>query len=435
MKRIIAALLFTSPVFAQSPKFVTSDIDRFWKAYDKIRSVKDSAQQYQYLNDIYLSKATPGLTALMQEREYTAQSYIEAINSYPLFWNSVRANTYKSGTFAKDIEKEIVKFKQLYPALRPAAMYFTIGAMRTGGTTLGNLVLIGAEMAMTDQHTVTSEFPSPMKEGRRAFFNTNPIKDFVLLNVHEYVHTQQVAAVNNLLSYVVREGIAEFVSVKVTGKPSATPAVPYGQSHAEAVRRKFEQQLFSIHAIRYWLWSDAPNEFNTRDLGYYVGYAMAEKYYNKARDKKKAIKEMIELDFNSEDALGHYVDSTGYLSGTLSQLYTGFEASRPYVTGIREFTNNSSEVNPALTTITLTFSGKMDTRYRSTGFGPLGQEHAPKVAAISQAEDGLSVTYTVKLEPGKHYQLTLENGYRSVDAIQMKPYMIDFVTQKHTGLR
>ena len=70
----------------------------------------------------------------------------------------------------------------------------------------------------------------------------------------------------------------------------------------------------------------------------------------------------------------------------------------------------------------------MDIKIKSTGFGKLGKNHFPKLVAIDFTDDGLSVTYKIKLDANKRYQILLENGYRTEDGIPLKPYLIDFTT-------
>ena len=36
--------------------------------------------------------------------------------------------------------------------------------------------------------------------------------------------------------------------------------------------------MFNVTKGNQWPWSDAPNDFNVRDLGYYIGYALCERY-------------------------------------------------------------------------------------------------------------------------------------------------------------
>src|SRR5215203_2225724 len=234
MTKLLASLIFIQLfTYCQAqqrhPKAViTTDINNFWAAYDKITSTQDSALQYKYLDSLYLQKGTAGLKALMQARNYSPKDYITAINSYPKFWASIRKNTLKASAFIPELETGVRKFRKVYPNLKPAQIYFTIGALRTNGTTIDSLVLIGSEFTMADKHTISTEFPEEVKTSRQAFFYSNPIKNLVLLNIHEYVHTQQKPMVHNLLSEVIYEGIAEFVSVKVMGVTSAAPAIEYG---------------------------------------------------------------------------------------------------------------------------------------------------------------------------------------------------------------
>ena len=145
-----------------TPKIITSDIDHFWTAYDKITGTEDTIAQLRYLQELFLDKGSPGLEGIMRARNYTPQEYLQAIRDYPLFWASVRENTFKAKTMAGKLKTAVDKLKALYPDLRPADIYFTIGALRTNGTVMNSMLLIGTELAMADQNTVGSEFPESM---------------------------------------------------------------------------------------------------------------------------------------------------------------------------------------------------------------------------------------------------------------------------------
>ncbi|MFV0164299.1 hypothetical protein OBK04_11685 [Empedobacter falsenii] len=179
LSSVTAYFFFSFSVNAQ--KVFTSDVDNFWIAYDKIAQTKDSVLQYKYLNDEYLSKGTEDLKLIRETRNYTEKDYINAINSYPKFWNSVRKNTLKSKNISKDLNKGIKKLRLIYPELKPANIYFTIGALRTNGTIKDKSVLIGSELAMTDKNTVTDEFPKNLRNARRVYFDSEPINDLVSL--------------------------------------------------------------------------------------------------------------------------------------------------------------------------------------------------------------------------------------------------------------
>lgn len=434
MRSILLSLLLTlssAPVFSQAaqPAFVTTDIDHFWEAYDQITATKDTVRQYELLNRLYIEKGSPGLRALMEVRDYTPKSYLDAIRQYPRFWQSVRPNTRKAAGLAREIDAEIAKLKQLYPALKPAPVYFTIGALRTGGTTQNGMVLIGSEIALADQNTVTTEFPKNIAEARSRYFVTNPIHDVVLLNVHEYVHTQQKPIVHNLLSEVLYEGVAEFVSVTATGKPSSTPAVAFGKANTARVMARFEYDMFRSNKQGQWLWSDQPNTFQVRDLGYYVGYAICEWHYQHAKDKQLAIREMIELDYENEAQVEKFVDDTKLFSQPLSALYRAFEQQRPRVVGIRQFPNGSQQVDPRLTQLTIEFSTPMDANARGFELGPLGEDAALRISKfIGFSEDGKSATFEVALQPNRRYQLVPSYRFRTEDGLPLGTYLIDFRT-------
>jgi len=413
----------------QSENIVTIDIANFWEAYDKITSTQDSVLQHKYLDSLYFQKGTVGLEGIRQARNYTAEDYINAINDYPKFWNSVRKNTLKADTYRQDIQDGIEKLQQLYPASEPRNIYFTIGAMRTGGTYLDSLVLIGSEMAMADKNTIASELSEGSRQGREAYFKQNPIDDVVFLVIQEYVHTQQNAFVHNLLSYCIHEGVGDFVANIALSIEPKVPAIAYGKQN-EAVREKFEKEMFYGNNVYQWLWSDAPNEFGVRDLGYYIGYQICENYYDQSEDKKEAIKTMIELDYENESQIEDFVHKSNFFSASLDELYQDFESRRPTVLGIKQFENNSQNVNPKVKQITVEFSRPLNGYNTGVDFGDLGRDAFPKndINGRFWSEDNTSWTIPVDLEPNKTYQLLISNNFRTEESIPLKPYLIEFKT-------
>ncbi len=438
MKNIVLPLLLIVSLLGCDKKkdtsaqhIVTTDIDNFWDAYDKITTTQDSILQYKYIDSLYIQKGTLGLKSIMEARNYTQEDYINAINKYPEFWSSIRENTLKTTNYVSELNEGIEKMRGIYPELKPAKMYFTIGALRTNGTTVDNLVLIGSELAMADKNTIASEFKGNNSVGRRKYFNSNPIDDLVLLNIHEYVHTQQNEQVDNLLSYSLREGIAEFVSTTAMHVPSATPAINYGKRN-DNVKKKFEEEMFFGNNIHHWLWSDFQNEFNTRDLGYYIGYSIAEIHYNKAENKQEVIKEMIELDYTNETQIENFVDGTHFFSMSLEKLYQDYEKRRPTVVGIKPFDNFNKNVDVKINSITIEFSESMNQEFRNFDFGPLGKEALIRIKkVIGYSEDGKSITFEIEdLKPNKHYQLTIGSGFRNLKNVPLKAYLVDFKTSK-----
>ncbi len=408
---------------------ITSDIDNFWKAYDKVTATQDSVLQYKYLDSLFFQKGSMGLKGIRQARNYTPEDYINAINNYPKFWRSIRENTLKASKISSELENGIKKLKAIYPDLKPAKIYFTIGAFRTGGTTMDSLVLIGSEISMADSTTETSEFRESLSH-LESHFATNPNKHLVFLNVHEYVHTQQNPRVFNILSLTLYEGVAEFVASTALEKKSPNPQIEFGKKNAERIREVFETEMFYPNNLYKWLDGNAPNEFGMRDLGYYVGYQICENYYNQSGNKTDAIKTMIELDYTNESEVEAFIKKSMYFSKPLDSLYQSFEQKRPSVIGIKQFANKSQNVSPTTKEITIIFSEPLNGHNTGVDFGELGQDAFPKndINGRYWSDGNTAWTIPVDLEPNKDYQIFISNNFRSQESIPLKPYLIEFRT-------
>lgn len=425
-----AFLCLTIQLSAQSQgavNIVTEDIANFWTAYDKVRSTQDSALQLKYLQTYYLDKGTPGLSGIIRARRYSAEEYISAVNKYPRFWNSVRKNTQEVSTYAQRIQEGINGFKALYPDYKDAKVYFEIGVFRTPGTTIDGMVLIGAEMAMTNENTDVSEFP-PALDYFKNYTKLNPVDDLAFLNIHEFVHTQQNAPwAYDLLSQSLFEGSAEFIAELASGQPSIQPAIAYGTQNDIEVKEAFIKEMFSPHYYN-WIWNSANNKFNTRDLGYYVGYAISKKYYEQSRDKKLALKKLIELDYTKPRRIEEFVEATGYFVQPIKSYKEAYEASRPRITSIIGIDQNHQTVDPNLSSFTITFSEEMDKRFMGTLLGELGEEGFPEITKVTFAEDGKSANYQVKLVAETAYELVFGDNFRNRRAIPLKPMTLKFKT-------
>jgi hypothetical protein len=407
---------------------ITADIDNFWIAYDSIVLTSDSTAQMQYLQTLYLDKGTPGLSAIMAARNYTPEEYLLAINAYPKFWKSIRPNMEKVKNIGTQINQGIEQLRAVYPDLKPAKVYFTVGVFRTGGTTMDSLVLIGSEVSMTNNATITAEFPKEMTHLKNHFAN-NPMSDIVFLNVHEFVHTQQKTALEaNLLTQCLREGVAEFIAEKATKQTSKAPAIIYGNTNKSRVKQQFLKEMFNNY-YRYWLWSNYENQFNTRDLGYFLGYDMAKHYYNKMENKQAAIKTLIELDYTNDKTVEEFIDKMTYFNKSIAKLKTSYQENRPMVTNIIEFENGSKNINPNIKRVTIEFSTKMDTRFRGFELGDLGEQNVMRVEnIIGWSNDDKAFTFEVNLEYNKHYQLVLSHSFSSIEGVELEDYLIDFWT-------
>lgn len=309
----VAGLLAAPAAVAQAGLVEASDLTRFWIAYDAIRASTDPAEQRRILLRDYIEPGTPGLQAFMQAKGYTPECYLEAIQRYPKFWDSVRAGTLALAGKTADAPQRIETLRALYPPLRPATIYFAIGCLNSSGTTLGDKVLIGAELAGGGPGTDVSE----MAEARRAnlgrYFASRPGDGLPLLLVHEYVHTQQKGPGPTLLAQAVYEGAADFVAERVAGQLPPLDYASYGPRHEARLKRDFRAEMYDAGYDK-WLYNAPDPRYGVRDLGYYMGYAIVRDYYARAADPQRALREIVELDCTDQAAVDAFVRRSGFYS-------------------------------------------------------------------------------------------------------------------------
>lgn len=302
----------SAPIPAAAPQVETDDIGRFWATFDAINAAPDRAAKLALIQEMYIDKGTPGLHALMAARRYTAEQYVDAIANYPKFWTSIRPLTHRAHDMAGPLAANLAKFRKLYPELRPASVTYAVGVLRTGGTTMGNQVLIGAEIALADETVDVSELPEPMRARLGTFFGTRPYLNNAQNNLHEYVHTQQRDSGDTLAQRVAYEGVAEFVAELVTSKKPPLELYRYGPAHRDEVRARFRAEMDGTDWGN-WLYNSARNPFGVSDMGYFAGYEIARGYYARATNKRRAVKEMIELRYDDPAAVKAYIARSGYL--------------------------------------------------------------------------------------------------------------------------
>lgn len=308
----LVAQAAASPAKTAVPGIVSDDVTRFWNAYDRVRGVADPAQRARLIRDLYFVPGSPGLKAFLEVKGCTAEKYADLLQRYPRFWDSVRPRSLSAATRTLALVPELQKFRALYPGMRPASIYFVVGCMTSGGTTQGDKVLIGSELALGDPDVDVSELPERTRRWLQTYFATRPADGLVLLNVHEYVHTQQHGPGPTLLAQALYEGAADFVAERVAGKLPPLAYVSYGPAHLDDIKARFALDM-DKQDYAGWLYNSADdNPFGVGDLGYFVGYAICRAYYERAADKREALRRIIELDYTDAAAARAFLDASGF---------------------------------------------------------------------------------------------------------------------------
>jgi uncharacterized protein YjaZ len=184
------------------------------------------------------------------------------------------------------LNKYLAGSKKFTPNFKPFKVCFAIGIKNTGGTTSSNYVMIGTEVTTS-------------MEGRASPSDKEIIERIKGIVAHECVHTQQKPYADpkaikcRLLDQSLREGTCDFIGELVSGNKKNKGT--YGDQHEGELWTQFKNELCNEN-IGNWLYNGNVVKDKPRDLGYYIGYKIAESYYDNAPDKKQAIVDIIEMD-------------------------------------------------------------------------------------------------------------------------------------------
>lgn len=277
----------------------TLDIDHFWQAFDNLKNCKTHLDSVESFQTLYLDRATNGLLDFMRIRNLTAEKFVTAVSRYPKFYNSVRKNTYEVKKAVPLINNIYSKFSKIYSNFKPFKVCFAIGVLSSGGTVSNNFVLIGTEIGTSTEDVDLSEFKNNalskvLASGKNV---VQKIKDIV---AHECVHTQQSPTLDknaigcNLLYIVLREGIADYIGEMLAGGQINEVAHKYGDKHEKELWAEFKAEMCKDDT-KDWLYNYSDSKDRPADLGYYIGYKIAQSYYQNATDKKKAIADIIQM--------------------------------------------------------------------------------------------------------------------------------------------
>jgi len=69
----------------------------------------------------------------------------------------------------------------------------------------------------------------------------------------------------------------------------------YGEKHENELWKEFKSDMDKNKSVDETDWFYNYNLDRPADLGYYIGYKIVKSYYENQKDKKKAIKEIIEM--------------------------------------------------------------------------------------------------------------------------------------------
>jgi hypothetical protein len=270
-------------------EFVTSDIARFWTAFDSSQIYPQRSKEFY--DKLYFGQGTVGLKTFKTVSIKNTGNLVTATEKDKLYYESIRENTLQVAKLTQALHKYLYKFKQLYPASMFPNVYFLMGDLNSGGKSEKDGLLIGCDVNCADSASNFTNIYPPFIKTLKAL----TIKHIPSMVVHELVHYQQSYADSNtnVLGYAIKEGSADFICKLITGKAINEVTFKYGEAHEKNLWDEFKKDMRGDD-INKWLYNRATEE-RPNDLGYYIGYKITESYYLHSKNKKAAINEILNI--------------------------------------------------------------------------------------------------------------------------------------------
>jgi hypothetical protein len=283
----------------ETVKFVTSDIGNFWRAYDLAAKETEKAKRVAIFQTEYLDKGSAGLKDFVRLRIKSAENLVNTIDQMPKYYASIRPQTLEVQSMEKRMRAAFKKFHSIYPKAVFPDVYFLIGVTNSGGTTGPSGLLIGTEMYGKTPNSPIDELRSWL----RAVLST--VDNVPAIVAHESCHYNQnyntAADQRHLLGKALQEGACDTIGELISGRNINEHLKIYGRTHDAEIWRDFEADMYKPDFSK-WVYNATTAKDRPADLGYYVGYLITQAYYRNAKDKRKAVHDIL----NIQDARAFY---------------------------------------------------------------------------------------------------------------------------------
>lgn len=262
-----------------SAVFVTSDITNFWMTYDKF--YQDTTQNP--FGAGYIDVGSRGVLGFLEYRIRDKEHLRSVAINKKFAYDNVRENSFRMVEKEKQCRSIFYAMKYWYPKAVFPPVYFVIGAFNSGGTVSDDGLIIGMEMQQN-------------------------VDNVPYIVAHELIHFQQNETHNpTLLMQSIHEGAADFLGELICGYGTNKTAVEYGNAYKDRLCREFVSKMDNFDFTD-WLYGVSGKDDRPNDLGYWIGYEITKAYFNKQKDKKRAIARIIKIeDYPS------FLKESGYL--------------------------------------------------------------------------------------------------------------------------
>ncbi len=285
-------LKFIKPTYTTDPdqlKVIDTDVRNFWKAYDLVQ--KNPLKAEKIYTDEYLNKGTMALQFYYLNKIKSIENFVYMHNLRKNYYASIKANTLKAGQLKSTYQKSFVNLKKIYPQAIFPPVYFVVGKLNSAGTVSSEGLILGIDQACMSASADTTELSNWEKA------NISTFQNLPHTVAHELIHFQQngMASDTTLLKAAIVEGMGDFIGELISGKSANENLLTYGKGREKEIWADFKKEMFLNRAYNWIANGEQKTANKPSDLGYWVGYQICKAYYQQAKDKKKAIYEMLHI--------------------------------------------------------------------------------------------------------------------------------------------
>ncbi len=266
---------------------VVSDVERFWQAWDAADGLEGEARADAFRR-LYLEQGTPGLRDFIEARIGDAEKLVRVIDSRPRYYASLRRFNAEVAGSAEPVREAFARFEEIYPDAVFPNVYIVMGRMNSAGTIGRSGLLVGVDMFGRAEGTPLDELDD------WASSVLLPIDSLPYVIAHELIHYQQEWSSANppLLEKVLREGGADFIAELISGRHMNQAIHDWALPREAEIWARFSK-VMDEEDHDGWLYGGDRPEGWPADVGYFVGYRIAQAYYAQAEDKRVALKEIL----------------------------------------------------------------------------------------------------------------------------------------------
>ncbi len=289
----------------QLPAIYFDDINNFWRSYEQyLQCNSDSCVQAVVKNE-YLPNSSKCYKELLSEKRFDV-SAVYQFWKYPLFLSSIKSWSQQLYTLKDSILFFCNKAQQLYGKNSLNDIYFMVSSWNQGGTVVPSGLSIGIQYFCGYDSLNVSEI-GKIKAG-----NISSRDKLIPVIIHEQIHKwRKYENTQYVYEACMREGNCDFAAYMVTGQIVASKERwAYFETIKDSITTIFKKEYKAKRNANDWV-SIESKKFDFGAAGYYVGFKICEAFYSRAKNKTKAMRQIIEMK-DAEQILkkSHFLSTT-----------------------------------------------------------------------------------------------------------------------------